>query len=144
MEHYATSECQDIRNLAELFCSISGTVSSCHSQTSAFMHCYFVAVNLAIVRPPAKVKQFYRKSLFALPAPPALIRGNQLSIPAPHSQAGIQPPHYLPKQRKQPAYPPRTSCQLLVWGSIKRDTGGSVSGVRVVSDRLRSGDAPTA
>ena len=60
-----------------------------------------------------KVKQSHRKSLFALPVLFTLIRENQLSIPAPHSQAAIQPP--LP-------YPPRTNCQLPVWGSIKRDT----------------------
>lgn len=70
-EHYATRECQDITNLPELFCSISGTFASCHSQTSAFMHCYYVAVNRTITSHPQKVKQSYRKSLFALPALPA-------------------------------------------------------------------------
>lgn len=50
------SECQNITNLPEQFCSISGTVTSCYSQTSALMHCYFLAVNLTIVRPVPKGK----------------------------------------------------------------------------------------
>lgn len=85
------SECQDITNLPELFCSVSDAVASCYSQTSPFMHCYFVAVNLAIVRPVPNVKQSDRRSLFELPALPILIRGSPLSLPSPHSQASIQP-----------------------------------------------------
>lgn len=95
-EHYATRECQDITNLPELFCSISGTVASCHSQTSAFMHCYYVAVNRTITSHPQKVKQSYRKSLFALPALPASLpsfagTSCQFQRPAPKRRCSRHP-----------------------------------------------------